>query len=121
MNNGIYFLNDISGLKSDDKLYTAASEINKLEIADFVLSNETVQGATTGKLLKEGLEYTYIQSTKRFKLYTEDYNLIYIKSGNGFIKWSRGERNFKEGDLIHFFVVKEYELNGICSFIVFKK
>jgi len=118
MTKGIIKLDQTETLKNN--LSNTVNTIKNLSKADFVMSGETVQSAVCGKAQINNQDYIYIESAKRFKLYTEQSDLIYVLSGNGFIKWSRGEKVFSSGDLLLFNNVAEYELNGRSVFIVLK-
>jgi hypothetical protein len=121
MLNGIFKFNEINQTEiNDTNFFTAAKKIKSLTKNDFTMNSETVQNAHIGKTKIDDLSYIYIESKKRFKLYTEETDLVFIISGNGFIKWSRGEKIFSKDDLLLFKGVKEYELNGESVFIVFK-
>jgi len=62
-----------------------------------------------------------IDSEKRYKLFTESTDFVFILGGKGFIKWKRGETAFSEGDLFRLEQTGEYELNGACRFLVVRK
>ena len=76
-----------------------------------------VQGARLGKngncLLVEG--------AKRFKLYTEQTDLLRILEGNGHFKWKQGETDFRPGDCFEAEKLGEYEVNGSEKFLVVRK
>lgn len=80
---------------------------------NFTFSEKTVQRATIGK--KDNL--TYIISPNRYKFYTEGNMKVYVVSGNGFIKWARGEIKFNAFDLFEIENAKEFEFNGNCVII----
>ena len=119
MTKGIYIYNDIKN-EVNSTIMKATKKILLLNKSHFTMMPDMVQNAHIGKTNFVDLNYIYIDSEKRFKLYTEKTDLVFIESGNGFIKWSRGEKIFSAGDILIFNEVKEYELNGKCVFIVFK-
>lgn len=63
----------------------------------------------------------FVISGGRYKLFTQSQDYIKIITGNGHIKWSRGETLFSEGDVLLAEEIGEYELYGKCSFSVYRK
>jgi len=95
-----------------------AAALTDEEKEGFIFGDEKVQGAKIGK---KGSSI-YAISPKRFKLYTEGIDKIFIikLSGEGHFKWSRGETEFKEGDAFEVSSVGEYEVNANAEFIVIR-
>ncbi len=76
-----------------------------------------VQGANiyqSGKIL-------YAKSPKRYKLFTDNEHVILFLNGSGHFKWARGEIDFSKGDSFTIENVGEYEVNGNCTFAVYRK
>lgn len=82
----------------------------------FIFSEKTVQGAKVGK---RGADM-YIESPRRFKLFSDAKERVDVLEGEGFIKWKRGEIPFSAGDAFETDAAGEYELNGNCAFTVRK-
>ena len=60
-------------------------------------------------------------NSRRFKLFTDSTDYVKILRGSGFVKWSRGELPFSEGDVIVAEKVGEYEINGADCFLVSRR
>ena len=84
--------------------------------AGFAFSDKAVQGARVGK--KENA--LYVDSPRRFKLFSEGTDTVHILSGNGHFKHARGETVFSAGESFRLENPGEYELNGRCAFIVLR-
>ena len=84
---------------------------------EFTFSENRVQGARVGRLGNMLL----VESPRRYKLFTEGRDELYILSGSGLFKWARGETPFAAGESFVAENAGEYELNGACTFIVARK
>ncbi len=62
-----------------------------------------------------------VETPRRYKLFTEGRDELYILSGSGHFKWARGETPFAAGESFVAENAGEYELNGACTFIVARK
>ena len=82
----------------------------------FAFSEKTVQGAKVGKRGED----MYIESPRRFNLYTDAKERVEVLEGGGYIKWKRGEIPFSAGDAFDVDAPGEYELNGACAFAVLR-
>lgn len=82
---------------------------------EFAFSEKKVQGARVGK---RGETMLYIESPRRYKLYTDGADRVHILSGSGHFKWARGETPFAAGESFLAEQTGEYELNGACTCIV---
>lgn len=95
------------------------SKIEKITVPqkeEFTMQEGTVQAATIGKCGK----FLYVNSPKRYKLFTDGTDTVLFLSGNGFFKWKRGETKFACGDCFAVSETGEYEINGASEFIVLK-
>lgn len=86
----------------------------------FDLSGPTVQGAKCAKLESDGKIYNCTVSPRRFKQFAETAIILYIYSGDGFIKWKKGETKITQGSVYKIAPIGEYEINGNCTFILTK-
>ena len=73
-----------------------------------------VQGASLRFRGKDRLA----ESTGRFKLDIASRAMLYILSGEGYIKWARGETPFSAGDVFFAEETGETELCGACTFFM---
>ena len=81
---------------------------------EFTFSEKKVQGARVcrcGGML-------YIDSPRRYKLYSEGTDEVHILTGCGHFKWARGETPFAAGESFVAEHAGEYEVNGACTFIL---
>ena len=62
-----------------------------------------------------------VESGGRYKLETQSVDRIKILTGSGHFKWARGEISFCAEDIFVAEETGEYEINGVCSFIVMRK
>lgn len=92
------------------------TEIHVPEKTQFVMQEQTVQGAKIGKSGNDLL----IISPRRYKLYTDGADRVKIVEGEGFFKWKRGETKFRTGDNFEISQVGEYEINGKGTFVVLR-
>jgi mannose-6-phosphate isomerase-like protein (cupin superfamily) len=83
-------------------------------IEEFTMQENTVQGAKIGKKDNALL----IASPRRYKLFSENTDFVWIAEGSGHFKWKRGEVDFAAGDCFEVAAGGEYELNGNGVFIV---
>ncbi len=86
---------------------------------EFIFQAERVQGAKIGKRGNA----TLVLSPRRFKLFTDDKDLVKILSleGEGHFKWARGETPFCQGDCFEVSGVGEYELTANGKFLIIRK
>lgn len=80
---------------------------------EFQFSDNRVQGARLGK--RENM--LYVESPRRFKLYSEKTDTLTFLAGSGHFKWARGEKDFSAGESYRIEGEGEYEVNGNCTFI----
>lgn len=71
-----------------------------------------VQGGTMRSRGRDRL----VESGGRFKLDCAGRARLFVLSGEGFIKWARGETPFFAGDAFLLEETGETELNGVCTF-----
>ncbi len=62
-----------------------------------------------------------VESGGRFKLDCETRANLFILSGEGYIKWARGETAFAAGDAFALEETHETELNGVCAFLLIQE
>ncbi len=98
------------------KISKLEREITVPQESDFTMQENTVQGAKIGKKDNALL----IVSPRRYKLFTDDSDIVVILEGNGFFKWKRGETKFIAGDIFEVSQTGEYEINGNGKYIVIR-
>ncbi|MBR7099611.1 MAG: hypothetical protein IKC91_00430 [Clostridia bacterium] len=98
------------------KISKLQTEISFPSLDAFVMQDTPVQGAKIGKADNALL----IQSSKRYKLFTEGRDLVKVVEGEGFFKWKRGETKFCAQDVFEVCETGEYELNGKGVYIVIR-
>lgn len=84
--------------------------------ASFTFAPEKVQGSAIGGTSSNGLDFKAVVAPRRFKLYCENTMYLFVYSGGGYIKWSRGEYNIAQGDILLIEGIGEFDLNGEITF-----
>lgn len=84
---------------------------------DFSMNDSPVQGARTGRRGNA----RFVDSPRRFKLFSEGNDVVCFLRGSGHFKWQRGETPFAAGDAFRIEGEGEYEVNGPCAFIVVRE
>lgn len=92
------------------------TEIETPSIDEFIMQENSVQGAKTGK--KDGA--LLIVSPRRYKLFTTGMDRVKIVEGAGFFKWKRGETKFCAGECFEIAAVGEYEINGKGIYVILR-
>lgn len=77
-------------------------------------------GKVQGAIIAKNGENLSVISPRRFKLHTEQKEILYILEGKGHIKWARGEIPFTRDDCFLADSCGEYEVNGNASFLVIR-
>ena len=95
------------------------ADLKKINRSDFVFNEARVQGALIGKHKKDG-RILYIDSPRRFKLFSDGLNILVIESGGGTVKWKKGETQVFAGKVYRAEDIGEFEINGDCRFIFVK-
>lgn len=88
-----------------------------LQENEIPFTDKKVQGAN----IYQNGEILYAKSPKRYKLFTDNKNIVLFINGNGHFKWARGEIDFFQGDSFEIENTGEYEINGNCTFAVYRK
>jgi uncharacterized cupin superfamily protein len=121
-NDGIKLLAFWTRMGYNDDIMMCITKIQKDSVSfplpdEFTMQENTVQGAKIGK--KDNA--LFIVSPRRYKLFSESTDFVWVVTGKGHFKWKRGETDFSAGDCFEVAEVGEYELNGDGSFVVVRK